>query len=112
MVGGLDGRYRIEVNALVGAVQTRGLHAESGGRGDAQSGEIVADVGRSGDLGRRGQPCPGRPLQQGVAQRRAVWQGIWRPPGDDFDAAIEAARRVPQPGGDVGEYRGSGLRIS
>ena len=35
MVGGLDGRYRIEANALVGAVQPRVFHAESGGSGDA-----------------------------------------------------------------------------
>jgi hypothetical protein len=35
MVGGLDGRYRIEANALVGAVKTLVVHAESGGSGDA-----------------------------------------------------------------------------
>jgi hypothetical protein len=50
MVGGLDGRYRIEANALVGAMQALVVHAESGGSGDAQPGEIVADVGRSCDL--------------------------------------------------------------
>ena len=87
MVGGLNRWYGIEANALVGAVQILVVHAESGGSRDAQPGEVVADVGRSCDLGHRGgEPCPGRSLQQCVAQRRAGWQGIWQPPGRDFDA--------------------------
>jgi hypothetical protein len=49
MVGGLDGRYRIEADALVGAMQTLIVHAESGGSGDALPREVVPDVGP--DLG-------------------------------------------------------------
>lgn len=86
MVGGLNRWYGIEANALVGAMQILVVHAESGGGRDAQPGEVVADVGRSCDLGHRGEPCPGRSLQQCIAQRRAVWQGAerggrwpWRP---------------------------------
>jgi hypothetical protein len=33
VVRGLDGRYRIEADALVGAMQTFVVHAESGGSG-------------------------------------------------------------------------------
>jgi hypothetical protein len=47
MVGGLNGWYGVEANALVGAVQILVVHAESGGSRDAQPGEVVADVGRS-----------------------------------------------------------------
>ena len=69
MVGGLDGRYGIEADALVGAVQALVADAESGGGGDAQPGQLVADVGRSYDLGYRGEPGQGGSLS---AVRRAA----------------------------------------
>jgi hypothetical protein len=62
MVGGLDGRYRIEADALVGAVQAPVVHAESGGSGDAQPGEVVPDVGRSCDLATGASPARAAPF--------------------------------------------------
>jgi hypothetical protein len=61
VVGGLDGRDRIDTDAFVGAVQALVVDAESGGRLDAKTGEVVADVGGPGDLGRaRAQPAAQR----------------------------------------------------
>src|SRR5580658_16670 len=92
MVGGLDGRYRIETDAFVGAVQALVVDAESGGGGDAQPGKVVADVGWSRHLRQGRQSGQGGSLQQCVAQRRAVWQGIWGPPGGDFDISGRGVR--------------------
>ena len=50
MVRGLNGRDRVDADALVGAVQPFVDNAEPGGRGDAEPREVVADVRRPGDL--------------------------------------------------------------
>src|SRR5215472_2359741 len=54
VVGGLDGRDRINADSFVGGMQALICNAESGGRLNAETAEVVPDVRRSGDL-RRGR---------------------------------------------------------
>ena len=65
MVGGLHHGDRVQADALVSAVQALVGHTEPGGGGDAQPGQVVADVGGARDFRRRGEP--GRP--GGLEQR-------------------------------------------
>jgi hypothetical protein len=50
MVGRLDGRDGGQVNLLVGTVQAPVADPESGGGRYPQPCQVVADVGRAGDL--------------------------------------------------------------
>ncbi|MGH3911954.1 MAG: hypothetical protein ACRDTC_00880 [Pseudonocardiaceae bacterium] len=59
----------VELDAFVGGVQAGVGDAEAGGGGDAESGEVVADVGRSGDLGFDVHAEGVRGIQQGGAQQ-------------------------------------------
>ena len=70
VVSGLDERDRVQADALVGAVQPLVLDAEPGGGRDAEPGEVVADVGRPGDLRRRGES--GLCRRRGQQRRRAT----------------------------------------
>ncbi len=70
MVDGLDGGDGVELDAFVSGVQAGVGDAEPGGGGDAETREVVADVGRAGDLGFDADPEGVRDPQQGGAQGR------------------------------------------
>jgi hypothetical protein len=85
VVDGLDLRDRLKPDPLVGAVQAPVVHAESGRGGDAEPGEIVADVRRPCDLRRSIQARCASGAKQRAAQCRIARQGVSGPARGDLD---------------------------
>ena len=83
VVGGLDSGDGVDADAFVGAVQAEVVDAETGGGGDAQPGEVVADVGRSGDLRRHLDPNHPGGVDDGGAQPGVVRQDAGEPAACD-----------------------------
>ena len=111
MIDGLDRRDRIQPDPFVGAVQSLVVDAEPGGGRDAEPGEVVADVGRPGDLRRRAQPRGGGGAQAG--QRVVIWTWVGWVPGQavSAEAAREPSRSAAAVASNAGVSRTSTLKV-
>jgi hypothetical protein len=68
VVGGLHGRDGVQPDAFVGAVQPDVIDTEPGSGSDSQAREVVADVGRTGNLYLFEEVCGGALAKDGVVR--------------------------------------------
>src|SRR6266498_4875832 len=85
--------------------------AESGGGGDAEAGEVVADVGGSGDFGFDVDPgCVGG--VEDCAESGVFGEGVGGPAGVDLgERGSGAGPRAVDPGDEVSQEVGGGVAV-
>jgi hypothetical protein len=99
VVDGLHGGDGVQPDAFVGAVQADVIDAEPGSGSNAQAREVVADIGRPGNLGLQRNPAFLGGVEEGPAKQGVLRQRIGRPACTGLDTRRPGTRpRIVQLG--------------